>query len=762
MAKTADRLPELPEAEQQGGKKGKSKEEWVSLVDDRVKEATDEGERRQIIVNLNYYLGNQWLTWDSVGKKVVTAANPTNQERIPHNVLRSRVMSKLAKQTKNRLKFEVTPDTNDQERIDVSKAATKFVRVWWDKQEMDRKTRDIFLNGNVKGWCAVKVVFDNTLGQDVTPDAVEGEEDPGRVMTGEIVAAVVDPLCLYIDPAATCDEEIRWIGEEKPRDVEYIKAKYDVEVTADPKTTYLSSVQLNSNSPGSAIDSGKSTSKMAMVRELWIRPCAEYPNGIKVTTAGGHLLDISDAAGDMPYILFGDLPIPGSVKYQSFLQDMIPIQKTINIAKTLMATHMKRMGNSIWAVPQGSDVDEDELTNEVSTIVRFNPQIGAPQRIAPNDLPGFFDRIIEYMQRDLDDMSGVRELSGNALPAGLDTASGLAMMVEQENEKLAVSSQNYERGMKNVLKRVLRLMKKHYTEERQAQILGPDNEMELIAFRGSDLSGEEDVNIVQGSSLPEMRSAQEDRIMTLWKMGTIVNDKGQPDVKAFMRLMGMGDSRELFEQDMLDENKAKLENKTFEEMVQNEALVQLAMGYKQQVEAIQGQNAQLQSRAQQGGLPPDQLQAYLQPVPPPPPILPHVRDFHNHEIHLHLHNAFRKSNAYDRLPPDIQQMVDAHVSEHEQAIAAMASAQPAPPEVQAQQQANAIKQQELQQRGQASQAATAVQMAKIDADKQKLQLKTMADAMRHREDLAHDQKKTDDAMEERMLMSVIAGSGKAE
>ena len=34
---------------------------------------------------------------------------------------------------------------------------------------MDRKTRDIFLNNGVKGWCAAKVYFDAEAGQDITP-----------------------------------------------------------------------------------------------------------------------------------------------------------------------------------------------------------------------------------------------------------------------------------------------------------------------------------------------------------------------------------------------------------------------------------------------------------------------------------------------------------------------------------------------------------------------------------------------------------------
>ena len=102
-----------------------------------------------------------------------------------------------------------------------------------------------------------------------------------------------------------------------------------------------------------------------------------------------------------------------------------------------------------------------------------------------------------------------------------------------------------------------------------ARILGPDNDIELVSFRGSDLSGGEDINIVQGSSLPEMKSAQQDRIMTLWDKGAIVKKDGSPDPQALLKLMGMGDSNELFEMQQLDENKAKMENKQFEQLAES-------------------------------------------------------------------------------------------------------------------------------------------------------------------------------------------------
>jgi hypothetical protein len=713
----------------QGEEEPKTQDGWVSYVENKCREGTNWIERRQMLVNLNYYVGNQWIVWDNTQRQVVVAPNPNNQERITHNVLASKVMAKVAKQVKNRIKYDVTPDTNSQERIEAAKAATKYIHAWWDEQEMDLKTRDVHLNDNVKGWCALKVVFDNSKGDDITPidEGADGIQEE-KIHTGVITCQLIDPLTLYIDPAATTDDEIRWVVEEKPKDVDYIYAKYGVKVSPDPNINYMSAYDVTQTaSSGLTTQSQvRKTVNMAMVREMWIAPCADHPNGAKFTVTTGVYLDHDDNAGEIPYILFGDTPIPGTPKYRTYLQDMLPIQRTINIAKTIMTTHLKRMGNSMWAIPIGSDVDEEMLTNDEGGMFYYNGTNGQPLRVAPNDLPSFFDRILEYMNRDIDDMSGVRELSGNALPAGLDTASGLALMVEQENEKLAVTAQCYERGMKKLLRRVLRLMKAHYTEERQAQILGPDNEIEMISFRGSDLSGEEDINIVQGSSLPEMRSAQEDRIMTLWDKGAIVGDNGMPDASKLLKLMGMGDSKELYEMDMLDENKAKLENRQFEEMNEPQNLEMVQMIQTQRDQQAQS-NQQMMMEAQNRGIPPDAVQSMVQPVPPPPPQIPFVRDFQNHEIHVYNHNLFRKSSKYEELPFEAQQIVDKHIAEHEKILSERAANIPPPPDIEVKKEANQIKAQEVQQKGKIDEQKNQIEVMKIQAGTQQTQMKIQAD-----------------------------------
>ena len=225
-----------------------------------------------------------------------------------------------------------------------------------------------------------------------------------------------------------------------------------------------------------------------------------------------------------------------------------------------------------------------------------------------------------------------------------------------------------------------------------ARILGPDNDIELVSFRGSDLSGGEDINIVQGSSLPEMKSAQQDRIMTLWDKGAIVKKDGSPDPQALLKLMGMGDSNELFEMQQLDENKAKMENKQFEQLAQNPEALQLLQQYTMQEQQFEQQAQAMQAQGV------DPMQAGMQP-PQLPLSTPQVRDFYDHEVHVYMHNAFRKSSVYEELPPEVQQLVDDHVRQHMEALHAPMEAdrrQQMEQEQQMQEEQKAMKEQDLQ------------------------------------------------------------------
>ena len=106
--------------------------------------------------------------------------------------------------------------------------------------------------------------------------------------------------------------------------------------------------------------------------------------------------------------------------------------------------------------------------------------------------------------------------------------------------------------------------------------------------------------------------------------------------------------------------------------------------FEQQAQAMQAQGV-------------DPMQAGMRP----PQLLstPQVRDFYDHEVHVYMHNAFRKSSVYEELPPEVQQLVDDHVRQHMEALHAPMEAdrrQQMEQEQQMQEEQKAMKEQDLQ------------------------------------------------------------------
>ena len=80
------------------------------------------------------------------------------EQRITVNQIRPRMMVKLAKQIKNRVKFDVVPDSNDETRIEIAKAF-EIPKILVGTDRNDRKTRDIFLNNGVKAGVPQKCIL---------------------------------------------------------------------------------------------------------------------------------------------------------------------------------------------------------------------------------------------------------------------------------------------------------------------------------------------------------------------------------------------------------------------------------------------------------------------------------------------------------------------------------------------------------------------------------------------------------------------------
>jgi len=661
----------------------KKQQDSVSFVKDKAEEATNWAILRQIQINRAFYNSQQWIKYDGTNKRVYVPEPRPGEKRLTFNKIKPAVLTLLSKLCKNRVKLEVKPDTNDTERIEVAKAGFKYLGYQWDENSMDTLTRRLKFHMLLDGFPALKVYIDKSKGDDIDLSGLEDDEEIENMptKTGKIITQVIDQLSYKVDPTAEAIEEIKWVIEERPMDVEEIEDIWGVEVEPE------SNITMNQSFEFGVTSDKKKYKNHAMVRDYWEFPCSKYPNGRRIVVAGDQELEKSDDPGEHPYIFFPAIPIPGTAIASGIVNDMTTPQKSYNIKRTAEAKILEEMGNPMWLKPEGA-VDDDELTNEIGGIVHYTPLNGfKPERVQGTSVDAGWQNAMERDEADIEDISGAHEISQGATPKGNNTLGGLQLQVEQDETKLALLVQSYEDGIKKWGEKVLRLIKNHFPEEQQLSIVGENGQIEAFTFSGADLTGGEVVDVVPGSSMPTLKAVQDQKIMTMWGAGMFNDPRtGSPDVRKVVRMLGESIAIEYFDDTEQDENKALMEGRAWLNAAKDEQTVAAIAEYQQNMQAYQ---QQAQEMAMQGV----DVAAIL-PPPQMPVKLPIVRDFYDHETHIIVHNRFRKTNEYDEMPPEMQMIIDQHVAEHQQYLMA--------PQIEAQQRQQAEQQAQAEAQAQES------------------------------------------------------------
>ena len=293
-------------------------------------------------IALSMYGGNQWVAWN--GSQLYRPQMRKNAITIVDNRIQPVVRKEIARLTKNRPVFTVTPNSPDQEDTNAAQLGEMIMRYLWRHLKMRAKQREALLWSRICASGFLKCFWDPTIGDQikvvlgpdgklladatgkrVTPGSPEHQlaetVNPGAtkvksVAQGDIKVEVRSPFQIYPDPLASLFDECEWLIEESVKSVEYVKRRYGVELQPDtPANPGLIEARM-----GSVYVPGQSAYKGVKVREYWCKPNSTYPRGRRAVwvLSGGPkqvksqmLEEDSNPFDPMPYVMFSGIPMPG-------------------------------------------------------------------------------------------------------------------------------------------------------------------------------------------------------------------------------------------------------------------------------------------------------------------------------------------------------------------------------------------------------------------------------------------------------------------
>jgi len=353
--------------------------------------------------------------------------------------------------------------------------------------------------------------------------------------------------------------------------------------------------------------------EQVLIREFWIKPniCPALPQGGYVQIIGNI---ITVVAQGNPY-MHGQYPFchvkhleSGGFYGVSLIEDLIPLQKEYNKNVSQLIENRNLMSRPKLLAPRGS-VDVGMITDQPGQIIQYNAGFGPPTPLQIPPIPGYVIEELQIIQSDFNDVAGQTDFMRQDSAARLSSATAIAYIQEQDSSKMSLVIHSFEDALEKIGSQYLSLVLQFWDEPRMIKVAGTDKAVTSVMYKNTSIGDNTDVRVEAGSALPYNKGAKQALLMDLVKMGII-----QP-------------------QDML-------------RVLDMRGIEKVSEAYNVSVQQAERENIKL---------------ANGQFIP--------ANAFDEHDIHMQIHNQYRRSESYEILPDQIKQLFAQHIRTHEMATA---------------------------------------------------------------------------------------------
>jgi hypothetical protein len=377
----------------------------------------------------------------------------------------------------------------------------------------------------------------------------EGGEPVGEDLpNGRLAMTVFSPFEVYADLEARGAVDLQELLVHRRYPLEVIKRRYEKpDLEADNGTANQSaSVGLNllraiayaagNTQYGTGFASGRSIGDDLNITTdfLWKRPCKDFPDGLVAVYANDQLLNESELQGGIPYRRKRDgKPIwpwhlcpfdrvPGRLMGKTPLDDAAPKQEQRNKLESLIELIIRRSANPVWLVAKGTGITE--ITGEPGQILEGNwamdPRL-KPSREPGENVPTSVIAWLEKIDRDMEEIVGVFEVMKGQAPPGVTAGTALRLLLERAVTRFTPVIETYEEVFAEATEDALCIFQQNATDDRINMIQGPGDTWEVERFSKADLTGDVNIIVEAGSSVPKSAVGQQAMIGDLVTLGVI-------------------------------------------------------------------------------------------------------------------------------------------------------------------------------------------------------------------------------------------------
>lgn len=588
----------------------------VSLDEELKKAKSDRLQfERQWYFNLCFYFGKHWVEWAGQAQydytRLVESRPKSWQVRLVTNLIRPYVRREIAKLNSERPRGFVVPVSSDDDDIAAARAAetvhgyitdsvlhlqtlhrrtdfwsvvcgTGFLKIWWDPEAEDTAMPEF---------------------SETSPEGMDLPEPEGYGL-GVLRGEAVSPFHMFVPDMETEDLEGQpWVAHCSVRTPDEVMRLYGIPIEADAN---LVSDMIEDKMLRAANIRQQEARKGVLVKEMWIKPSMQFPEGAVVIWANHTLLYKEEG---WPYE-HGQYPFTKRIHVEtgrfyggSVIEDLIPLQVEYNKARSQLIENKNLMTAPQILAPKGS-VDPTKWTSQPGLVVQYQPGFEAPRPLERVNLPAYVNDNIATIRTDMNEITSMHEVSKGQAPGSVEAATAIAYLQERDDALIATAIYDKEMAVQRVGQQCLAVVVQFWDFPRLVRVTGRNEVFEAHLFAKADLRGSTDWRVVEGSGYPMSRAAKQAQILELLKMGVLPPDSA-------LQYLKMGETAKLWEELNIDKLQVEREN----------------------VKMMQG-------------------------------VFAEVNLFDDDMIHIRTHDDYMKRQEFENLDPEIKAMLRYHVFVH--------------------------------------------------------------------------------------------------
>lgn len=630
--------------------------EWTKSAHMRCRTMRQQIER-QWYINLAFYIGKQNVavipissaSSAATGVRLYIPPAPYYRARPVINRIRPIIRTELAKLTAQKPTATIVPATGE----DKDTAAAQAGEQIWDSVYRGKKIKNTFKQ---------TMLWTLTCGNGFMKTYWDPQKIDREGNQGDFTYENVTPFHLFVpDMMAQEIEDQPYVIHIQTKSPEWVKLHYP-NIKAQPNVMEANDVLNDSflNLVGAA-DFRKNA---ILCYEVWVKPGQVdfMPNGGMYTIIADQIVQMVEGNPYLhqqyPFVKFEHLPT-GRFYADSVVNDLIPIQREYNRTRGQMIEAKNRMAHPQLMAAEGS-IDASKINTEPGQVILYKLGFPPPQPLPLQNLPAYVVQEAERLLLDFEDISGQHQVSKGQVPPGVTAATAISFLQEQDESMLSTTFGSIEEGFEKIGYQTLCYVKQYWDTPRIVKVVGRDNQFNVITFQGSDLRDNTDIRVEAGSALPTSKSAKQALLMDLMGQGFIPPEKG-------LELMEVGGVQRLYEEIQIDSAQATRENMKMS-AVTDQMMEQYLMTFIGEPDPMTGQPSLVDPNTGQP------LVDLMTGQPMPPPLIVPVNSYDNHQIHIQVHNNFRKTQEFENFEPRIKALFEEHVNQHMMALSMMPGA----------------------------------------------------------------------------------------